>query len=74
MIKTCFKHDKKIGCPRKCKRRTPENNERIFLVREYYHKNIKNKSVYRIVYRIVYKIQGKRFFSFPKIKTKTFAI
>lgn len=56
MIKTC---DKKIGCPRKCKRRTPENNKRIFLVREYYHKSLKNKSVYRIVYRTVYKISGK---------------
>lgn len=41
------------------KRRTPENNKRIFLVREYYHKSLKNKSVYRIVYRTVYKISGK---------------
>jgi hypothetical protein len=64
------------------KNRVPLENEkeghpkikRIFLIREYYHKNLKNKSVYRIVYRIVHKTQGKRFFSFPAIKIKTFVI
>lgn len=57
MIKTCDK--KKSGALENVKEGHPKTTRGFFLVREYYHKSLKNKSVYRIVYRTVYKISGK---------------
>ena len=74
MIKTCFKHDKKKSGALENEKEEHPKIKRIFLIREYYHKSLKNKSVYRNVYRNVHKTQGKGFFSFPTIKIKTFVI
>lgn len=53
-----FLKQKKSGALENVKEGHPKIT-RGFLVREYYHKSLKNKSVYRIVYRTVYKISGK---------------